>query len=46
MLIKVMGSIDGTHIPVTAPELGNKDYTNRKGWESLILQAVVDDKCW
>jgi len=38
-----MGAIDGTHIPVTAPSEGKKDYTNRKGWDSMVLQAVVDD---
>lgn len=41
-----MGCIDGSHIAVTAPFEGKKDYTNRKGWDSLVLQAVVDDKLW
>ena len=38
------GAIDGTHIPVTAPEDGLKDHVNRKGWPSVQLQAVCDDK--
>jgi len=39
-----MGAIDGTHIPVTALSEGKKDFNNRKGWDSMVLQAVVDDK--
>ncbi|XP_043244298.1 protein ALP1-like [Amphibalanus amphitrite] len=38
------GAIDGTHIPVTAPEEGLRDHVNRKGWPSVQLQAVCDDK--
>nr|XP_026695175.1 protein ALP1-like [Ciona intestinalis] len=40
---RVMGCIDGSHIAVTAPLQRKKDYTNRKDWDSLVLQAVVDD---
>ena len=34
--------IDGSHIPIAAPELNNTDYYNRKGWYSMLIQAVVD----
>ena len=38
-----MGQIDGTHIPVLLPSNGSKDFSNRKGWPSYVLQAMVDD---
>uniref|UniRef100_A0A9J7Y3U0 DDE Tnp4 domain-containing protein n=1 Tax=Cyprinus carpio carpio TaxID=630221 RepID=A0A9J7Y3U0_CYPCA len=38
------GAIDGSHIPVIAPPENHADYFNRKGWHSVILQAVVDHK--
>lgn len=43
---QIIGCIDGTHIPVLPPSDGYRDFVNRKGWPSYILQAVVDDKCW
>ena len=39
-----VGAIDGCHIPVQAPTLNHTDYYNRKGWYSMLLQAVVDSK--
>uniref|UniRef100_A0A1A8L9Q0 DDE Tnp4 domain-containing protein n=2 Tax=Nothobranchius pienaari TaxID=704102 RepID=A0A1A8L9Q0_9TELE len=41
---QIMGLIDGTHIPILPPSDGYKDFVNRKGWPSYVLQAVVDDK--
>ena len=49
----VIGAIDGSHIPIKAPHLFPVDYFNRKGFYSIVLQAVVDHKkkffgymCW
>nr|XP_016942562.2 protein ALP1-like [Drosophila suzukii]XP_036677809.1 protein ALP1-like [Drosophila suzukii]XP_036677810.1 protein ALP1-like [Drosophila suzukii] len=39
----VIGAIDGTHIPVKAPKIGYMDFVNRKGWESMVMKAVVDN---
>lgn len=36
------GAIDGSHIPVKPPACNHTDYYNRKGWYSVVLQAVVD----
>ncbi|XP_070819612.1 uncharacterized protein [Chaetodon trifascialis] len=39
-----VGAIDGSHIPIIAPQEFHCDYFNRKGWHSIILQGVVDGK--
>ena len=36
------GAIDGTHIPIIAPKENKIDYVNRKGYHSVVMQAVVD----
>uniref|UniRef100_A0A8C0HBY2 DDE Tnp4 domain-containing protein n=1 Tax=Chelonoidis abingdonii TaxID=106734 RepID=A0A8C0HBY2_CHEAB len=38
------GAIDGTHIPILAPEHQGTQYVNRKGYFSMVLQALVDHK--
>ncbi|XP_075768548.1 uncharacterized protein LOC142821449 [Pelodiscus sinensis] len=38
------GAIDGTHIPIRAPEHQASWYVNRKGYFSVILQAVCDHR--
>ena len=37
-------AIDGTHIPIIAPVADHADYVNRKGYHSIVMQAVVDSK--
>uniref|UniRef100_K7F4D1 Putative nuclease HARBI1 n=1 Tax=Pelodiscus sinensis TaxID=13735 RepID=K7F4D1_PELSI len=36
------GAIDGTHIPIRAPEHQASQYVNHKGYFSVLLQAVCD----
>ena len=36
------GAIDGTHIPIIAPEEYHTDYYNRKGLYSILLQGLVN----
>ncbi|XP_068741748.1 putative nuclease HARBI1 [Montipora capricornis] len=39
-----VGAIDGTHIPIIAPVVDHTEYVNRKGYHSIVMQAVVDSK--
>ena len=43
-LRQCVGALDGTHIPILAPKEFHADYHNRKGFNSIILQGMVDDK--
>lgn len=43
-LPRIILAIDGSHIPVTPPSNGRTDFSNRKGWPSVVLQAAVDDR--
>ena len=40
----VIGAIDNSHIPIKASHLFSVNYFNRKGFYSIVLQAVVDHK--
>ena len=39
-----VGAVDGTHIEILAPEEYAKDYYNRKGYYSILMQAVADHR--
>lgn len=41
---QVYRALDGTHIPILPPLEGYQDLVNRKGWPSIILHVVVDNK--
>ena len=38
------GAVDCTHLPIIRPHEYHTDYYNRKGFYSLVMQAVVDSK--
>ncbi|CAM5163300.1 unnamed protein product [Natator depressus] len=38
------GAIDGTHIPILGPDHQGSQFINHKGYFSMVLQALVDDK--
>ncbi|CAM4691416.1 unnamed protein product, partial [Caretta caretta] len=38
------GAVDGTHIPILAPEHEAGEYINCKGYFSIVLQALVNHK--
>ena len=39
-----VGAVGGTHIEILAPEEYAKDYYNRKGYYSILMQAVADHR--
>ena len=41
---QVAGAIDGTHVPILKPKESPSDYYNRKGFYSVVIQAVVDSR--
>ncbi|XP_062287204.1 putative nuclease HARBI1 [Scomber scombrus] len=41
-LPNVIGCIDGTHIPITAPAENEGDYVNRKSCHSINVQIICD----
>ena len=38
------GAVDGTHIPIVSPQECPADYYNRKGWHSIIMQGMVNNR--
>jgi len=42
--LEVVGCIDGSHIPVKAPAVDRDSYINRKGFASVNLLAVCDNR--
>ena len=38
----VVAAIDGSHIPIKAPQVNHEDYFNRKHFYSYLVQGVVD----
>ena len=39
---QTVGAIDGTHIPIVWPQDSASDYYNRKGYYSILMQAIVE----
>ena len=39
---QVVGTVDGTHIPIMRPKKYHTDYFKRKQFYSIVMQAVVD----
>ena len=39
---QAVGAIDGTHIPILRPMESASDYYNRKGFYSVLMQALVE----
>jgi hypothetical protein len=41
----IIGTVDGSHIPIIAPPIDPTSYYCRKGFYSALLQEVVDKDC-
>lgn len=41
---QIGGAIDACHIPIVVPQVHLTDYHNRKGFNPVLLQAIVDHK--
>ena len=41
----ILGQSKGSHIPIIAPSTDSLDYNNRKGFHSIVLQALVNHEC-
>lgn len=39
----IIGAVDGSHIPISPPSEGYRDFINRKGWPSFVLQGFIDN---
>ncbi|XP_046863344.1 putative nuclease HARBI1 [Xenia sp. Carnegie-2017] len=39
-----IGCVDGTHIRIIAPSQNEPNYVNRKGYHSINVQVICDDK--
>ena len=39
---RVLGCVDGSHIPIVAPSTNEPLYVNRKGYHSINVQAICD----
>ncbi|KYO41318.1 putative nuclease HARBI1 [Alligator mississippiensis] len=44
--LNCVGALDSIHIPVLYTSGRGRSFTNRKGFASVILQAVVDHRSW
>ena len=42
-LPRCAGAIDGTHIPIIAPQENHTNYFNHKGWYSIVMQGFMMD---
>ena len=40
------GVIDGTHVPIVAPQENHTDYFNCKWWYFIVMQAVIHNNCF